>query len=187
MSTLPRRAGFATGDVLLILAGLTLSAALAHPRIERALVRRQADQARAAVEAVGAAVAAFQREHASWPPSEGSGEVPTDLAAYLPPGFSFRAGAFTLEWDRWEAVGALPEEAAQPRPEDVREPPAAAADSSVVFQPPVVAIGAISVGAEDERILAALLEGFGPSRSFVREGSWTLVLPPAEGGRERTP
>lgn len=43
-------------------------------------------------------------------------------------------------------------------------------------------LGAITVSSGDERILAALLERFGGSRSFVLDSAWTLVL--ADGGRE---
>jgi hypothetical protein len=193
VSAHPKRFGVAAGDVLLVLAGLGLLAALAYPRVERRLMRRHADEARAHVEAVGAAVAAFRKEHSDWPPSGELGEVPPDLAAHLPRGFSFRAGAFALKCDRWEAVEPLPEAEAEPTYEEVLGPAPAelplsgAPDSTLVLRPPVVAFGAITVQAEDDRILAALLERFGPTRSFVRDGAWTLVLPPEGGSGERIP
>lgn len=186
MTVLPKRAGVATGDVLLILAGMSLLAALAYPEGERALMRRHADQAQAHVEAVGAAAAAFRKERAAWPLPAEIGEVQADLAGYLPEGFSFRTDAFTLKWDRWEAVEALPAEYPELPSEDVAGAPPPAPDSLPAALP-IVAIGAITVQAEDDRILAALLERFGPSRSFVREGSWTLVLPPDGGSGKRHP
>ena len=49
-------------------------------------------------------------------------------------------------------------------------------DSVPPAPPPIVALGTITVVSEDPRILSALLDRFGTSRSFVRESAWTLVL-----------
>ncbi|MHB1194604.1 MAG: hypothetical protein ACYC6F_16385 [Longimicrobiales bacterium] len=180
------RGGLTSGDVLLALAGLALVAAIAYPRTERALLWRTVAGTEADVETVRAAAAAHRDETGGWPAPAEAGAVPAELARRLPPGFSFQAGSYTLEWSRWEIVDpaepADPERVVQPPPgafEPVLPPTAApVADVEV----PVETLGAVTVHARDERVLAALLERFGASRSFIRERSWTLVLPPGGGG-----
>lgn len=183
-----RRRSVAPGDVLLALAALALVAALAYPRVERALLWRRVAAAQADVDAVLAAAADLQREEGSWPAAAPSGEVPSELVGRLPPGFSFRGSSHTLEWSCWETVdpaaaAASVEEVEPPDPgvsltsPEPRLPPP---DDSVAAPVPVDALGAVTVHADDERILKALLERYGTARSFVRERSWTLVLPAAQ-------
>ena len=181
------RRGVTSGDVLLALAGLALVAAMAYPRSERALLWRTVAAAQADVETVRAAAAAYLAEAGGFPGPAEAGEVPAELAGRLPPGFSFLGGSYTLEWNRWETVEP-PSQAQQAAPpvlealpggfEPALPPPA---DSVQEVQVPVETLGAVTVHTQDERVLAALLERFGASHSFVREGSWTLVLPPVGG------
>lgn len=186
MTRPPGRSGPTSGDVLLALAGLALLAAIAYPRMERALMWRTVAGAEADVETVRAAAAAHRDETGGWPAPAEAGKVPAELAVRLPPGFSFQADAYTLEWSRWEMVDL----AAPVEPEPVLQrppggfepvlPPTAAPVADV--EVPVETLGAVTVHAGDERVLAALLERFGASRSFIRERSWTLVLPLVGGG-----
>ena len=219
MTRPPGRSGPTSGDVLLALAGLALLAAIAYPRMERALMWRTVAGAEADVETVRAAAAAHRDETGGWPAPAEAGKVPAELAVRLPPGFSFQADAYTLEWSRWEMVDLAapvePEPVLQrppggfepvlPRPpggfESVLQQPPGGVEPLVQqpptgFEPvlpptaapvadvevPVETLGAVTVHAGDERVLAALLERFGASRSFIRERSWTLVLPLVGGG-----
>ncbi len=184
MTPSPGRGALTSGDVLLALAGLALVAAMVYPRVERALLWRTVAGAEGDVATVRAAAAAYRDEAGGWPAPAQAGEVPAELAGRLPSGFSFEAGSYTLEWSRWEMVDpaepAEPERVMQPPPggfEPVLPPPA---DPEV--EVPVETLGAVTVHARDERVLAALLERFGASQSFVRERSWTLVLPLVGGG-----
>ena len=181
------RRGVTSGDVLLALASVALVAAIAYPRTERALLWRTVAAAQADVETVRAAAAAYRAEAGGFPAPAEAGAVPAELDGRLPPGFSFLAGSYTLEWDRWETVGLAAQ--AQPAEQPVMEAPPGdfepalppPADSVREVQVPVETLGAVTVHAQDERVLAALLERYGASHSFVRERSWTLVLPPAGG------
>jgi hypothetical protein len=186
MTFSPGRRGLTSGNVLLVIAGLTLLAAIAYPRTERALLWRTVAGAEADVETVLAAAAAHRDETGVWPAPAEAGNVPAELAGRLPPGFSFQAAAYTLEWSRWEMVepaeSADPERVVQPPPggfEPVLPPTAAPV---VDVEVPVETLGAITVHARDERVLAALLERFGAGRSFIGDRSWMLVLPPGGGG-----
>ncbi|MDP2955258.1 MAG: hypothetical protein Q8N53_02455 [Longimicrobiales bacterium] len=178
-----RRAGSAVGDVLLAVAGVALVLAMAYPRIERALMGGRVDAAQADVDAVGAAVAAFRAERHEWPPAAELGVVPPDLVGFLPRDFSFQSAAYHLKWDRWETVVISP-------PPEVPELDESAFDATLPPPPdsllgalPVIdTLGSISVQSDDERILAALQERFGASRSFIRGMAWTLVFTDESGG-----
>ena len=37
----------------------------------------------------------------AWPEDLGPGQAPPELAAYLPPGFTFEHADYRLDWDRW--------------------------------------------------------------------------------------
>ncbi len=184
MTSSPHRRSVTSGDVLLALAGVALVAAVLYPGTKRTLLERAVAAAQADVETVSGVATAYRDETGGWPAPAETGEVPAELAGRLPPGFSFQAGSYTLEWSRWETV----EPAAQPwtteAPPDGLEsalPPQA--DSLAETEVPVETLGAVTVHARDGRVLAALLERFGASRSFVRERCWTLVLPPTARNR----
>ena len=63
-------------------------------RYEAAGVVQQMSQVRAAAES-----ARLQR--GAWPEDRGPGEAPPELAAYLPPGFSFGQSDYQLDWEHW--------------------------------------------------------------------------------------
>lgn len=176
-----RRPRVTPADVLLVMAALALAAAMAYPRVERAALWRQVEKAQADVEAVLSAATAYRRASSDWPEPSQAGAIPTGLAGHLPAGFSFRSGSYTLEWSRWETVETAEPDVVELPPGDFEGAPPPP-DSVPDAHPPVQAFGTVTVHADDERLLAALLERFGASRSFLRERSWTLVLPPGGGG-----
>jgi hypothetical protein len=197
MTSGSRRGGVTSGDVLLALAVLALVAAMVHPRLERALMRHTAAAAQSDVETIRAAAAAHRNETGAWPASTEAGVVPPELVARLPERFSFKKNAYTLAWERWESV-APAAQAERPVPSEPPEvAPAEAAptaseprlplpaDLPAQVEVPVEASAAVTVYCPDERVLAALLDRFGAGRSFVRERSWTLVLPARDNGAPR--
>ena len=113
--------------------------------------------------------------------------MPNELRGFLPPGFSFGGSGYSLKWDRWErVVQPIPVEA--PDIPQSAEPtgdvlPPAPPDSLAVLQPTVAGLGAITLATDDDRVLAALLDRFGASRSFIHDRSWTIILPDSTGGR----
>lgn len=175
------RSGMAPGDALLVLASLAFVFAVAYPRLERVALHRRTAAVSFAVRTVQDGARRYWSEEGRWPAGDAEGQVPAEMAPQLPDGFSFQHADYTLTWDRWETLEALPVDSAQiPEPPillgDVPAP--AALDSLEVVPPRDIPLGGITVRASDPRILAALLEEFGPARAFLREGSWTLVLTP---------
>ena len=190
MNATNRRKGMATGDALLVLAALALAFALAYPRVERVATRATAEEAAAAVETVRAAVEAFREARGTWPPPSAMGEVPPDLVPHLPQGFTFTGPGYALKWDTWVRV-RVPETPPPEAPElplsaeSAPPPPPPELDSLELpnIIPTVLPLGAITVRADDDRILSALLETFGVERSFIREDAWTLVFGQGEPAR----
>lgn len=200
------RRGVARGEVLLALSIVALLLAAGYPRAERAFMVRQARAAGDAVEAVREAVYSALRDEGTWPESAPLGTVPKSLQGRLTQDFTFHHARYALQWERWEAPEPEAATAVELPPPDDGPPPgltrralAAASmdpdtlenpalprgtlpgaqappDSVPPAPPPIVALGAITVVCEDPRILSALLDRFGSSRSFVRESAWTLVL-----------
>lgn len=169
-------------DAFLGIAALALVLALAWPRAGKALLARRAAAVEADVEAVRAAAEALRAEQGGWPEPADPGVVPPDLAGRLPAGLSFQGAGFVLDWERWEIVEPPPPEAAPKEgfavPPD--SPLLAPPDSTPPAGPEVGELGGLTVQARDTRLLRALLERFGPRRSFVRDDTWTLVLGPEE-------
>lgn len=164
------------GDLLLASSVVAVVAAAAYPWVERASARRDAEAAVAAVEALHSAGRAFAEAEGVWPPSASSGQVPEALAAYLPEDFAPVGRDWTLGWERWERLVA-------PAPDSLLEevpvpegPPPTLPDTTAPPPLPVSALPGVSVRSRDPRVLARLLEHFGPTHSFVRPGSWTLVI-----------
>lgn len=125
----------------------------------------------------------------AWPPAAPAGEVPEGAAGAFPDSVLGGQG-YTLEWrllDRVEYVLTPvvvppipildPDEEPDPGALEPDDPPA---DSAAFRRVATVHdMGVIVVHASDERLLAALLAHHGADDSFVRDTTWTLVIPPA--------
>jgi hypothetical protein len=179
------RRGLAVGTLALALALCCLILAAAYPRVHRALLDARLATVVSDVEAVVSAARRNVAEGRPWPAGHAPGEVPTEFRVFLPPDFSFTGNGYSLKWERWErvvqpvAIGAPDIPVAEPTG-DV--PPPAPPDSLAALQPTVAGLGAISLSSDDDRVLAALLDRFGASRSFIHDRSWILILPDSAGG-----
>ena len=157
MSAPDRRWHPASGDVLLTLSVLALAGALAYPQVRRWDLRSDVEQAVAAVQAVADATGEFRSGAGVWPDAPGPGQTPEGLDRYLPEGFSFDQDGYQLALHIWEAPG--------------EGPPGA----------PIGSLAGVSVRSADPRVLAGLLDRFGADRSFLFDGTWTLVFASSPG------
>jgi hypothetical protein len=156
---------------------LALVLALAWPRAGQTMLARRVAAAQADVEAVRTAARSLEDRGRAWPAAAEPGVVPSGLAGHLPEGFSFRRGGYVLAWGRWEMVAGPPEELPKTLTVPPDSPLTLPPDSVARILPEVEQLGGVTVQARDARLLAALLDHYGPRRSFVRDGTWTLVLP----------
>jgi len=180
------RAGFATGDVLIVLSILSVGAAMVYPRLQERRFRERLDEVMAHVEAVRTGAMEYFTDQRGWPAPAEPGRVPSELASLLPPGFAFTNSGYTFEWRRWETVQAPPDAGLAELPDvpelpelpellNVGEP---VVDTTPSTRPPTIrTIAALTVHAGDDAILVELLDFYGSRASFVRDTTWTLMMP----------
>jgi len=180
------RRGTATGNVLVVLSMLALGAALVYP----ILAQRQADERMAdvigRVEAVRQAAARYHDNQQDLPPNGGVGVAPQGLSTLLTPDFSFAGEGFALEWRLWDRAEEA-EEVSIPDPVvPVEEELITAADTAVAPPRTVRSFGSLSVHSGEPFLLSGLLSRYGETSSFVRDTTWTLLIPlfsrPRAGG-----
>ena len=171
-----QRSGAITGDILVFLSILTLGFALVHPRLQQLAFYQQLDGAVSAVETLRAASSAFLSLNRDWPAPSPAGVAPPGLVSAFPAEYSLAGEGYALEWNRWEIVD---------RPEVVLPVDPAALSQGDPLEDSVPTIpttlfrtmGGLTVYSGNSALLAGLLEHYGTRLSFVRDTTWTLVIP----------
>lgn len=97
----PSRAtgGFSLIELLVVVLIVSILAAIAQPRVQRALVKARAAEVVGALKVVDVAVRGYEADRNTWPPDRSVGEIPAGLGPYLPDGFSFVSADYTLDYD----------------------------------------------------------------------------------------
>ena len=175
-----RRAGVAVGDVLVVLSLLCLVFAVTYPRLRRAAYDDRVDAAVAAVEAVRASAQSHFEREGTWPAESPLGTIPAELVDRLPQDFTPVSEEYTMDWNLWHTVSPPPPVEVDQTDFDP-DLAATAPVERVVVRPeePVSRLhplAGIMVHSDDEALLASLLQRYGQTLSFVRDGSWTLIL-----------
>ena len=171
------RRGAATGNGLVVLAIACLGAALLWPVGRDRRFDDRFTSLVAGVEEVRGAARRHVDANGTLPEPAPRGQLPADLAPLLTPGFSFAGDGYDLEWSRWEFVEP-PEEFDPVEPEVLPEVETLTATDTLPPPPPGIrTYGSLSVHATEAPLLAALLARYGERMSFVRDSSWTLLLP----------
>ena len=176
----PRRAGIAVGDVLIVLSLVCFVFAVLYPRLRRAAYEDRIDAAASAVEAVRASAQSHLESEGTWPAESPVGTIPAELVGRLPQDFSPVSDTYTMDWNLWQTVRPPPPAEADQTDYDP-DMGAAAPVARVEVRPEdavsqLSPLAGITVYSDEEGILAALLERYGQTRSFIRDGSWTLIL-----------
>ncbi len=160
---------------LIVAIGLLIAAAV-RPVQKAADYEARRSRASAQVEALRRAAMQRRVDNGVWPTPSSAGEIPPEVLGAFP-GDSVMAGeGYTLEWD---LIGLV---ASSEAPPAVELPPQAI--GVVDSLPPIVVevvdrSGVIHVRSDDPRILAALLDEYRGAGAFVRDSTWSLVVPPA--------
>jgi prepilin-type N-terminal cleavage/methylation domain-containing protein len=100
--------GFTIVEVVVVLAIVSIVTRIALPSFQEATARARAAAALGDVEVVRTAAVNYYARTNEWPAEAPAGQVPPELAADLPEGFSFDRGQYQLDWDRWNLPGGLP-------------------------------------------------------------------------------
>ena len=166
--------------MLVFLSLLTLAFATAFPRLQERAFAQQLDGAVSAIEALRVAASNFEEQGLDWPAPSPPGVTPPELVSTFPAQYDLAADDYSLEWNRWETVDR--QGRSEPGfPAPARSVPAPQ-DSPPGSVPSLLTtrfrkIGSVTVYSGDPALLAGLLRHYGTSRSFVRDTTWTLVIP----------
>ena len=174
------------GDWMIVLSIGSVVWALASPAMAARDRASATEELLAVVETVRAAAESSLEGAGAWPAPTAPGELPAELIGAFRGRDDLRYGRFTVEWVGWEVVDSVEAEIGEPDPTDAAT---AAVDDAppdpelLAMQPVVRRIAGVSIHTSEPGLIPALMEHFGSDRSFVRDTTWTLVLPGREGGR----
>jgi prepilin-type N-terminal cleavage/methylation domain-containing protein len=112
MSAYLRRAtgGFTLVEVVVVVAVVSILTRIALPNFQEAAIRARAAAALGDVDVVRTAAVNYNARTNEWPAEAPAGQVPPELVADLPEGFTFDRGEYLLDWDRWSLPAGLPGE-----------------------------------------------------------------------------
>jgi len=162
------------GDLLVASAFAAVVLATALPALRHRSFAAELARAEEAVEALRAGAERRLTGEGSWPASAEPGVIPPDLADGFLRDTQLTGNGWSIQWTRWEVVDSVP---APPPPVDELSGDAPPRDTGPALEGAVRTIGAITVHAAEGRLLGELLARAGRERSFVRDTTWTLVLP----------
>ena len=168
------RRGATTGDVLIFLASLSIAGALLFPAWSVRGFRSRVENVVADVDAVAAAARAVRDGADRWPAATPPGEAPPELSALGGPDGPFSRAEYTLGWTAWDVVDSVA--VTTPTAPTSRDDPSDA-NAGPRMQPVVRSVGAVTVRASEEALLAELQQHYADATSFVVDSTWLLVLP----------
>jgi hypothetical protein len=169
------------GDLLIAAASGCVVLALATPALRARSFRAAVAEAEHAVDELRSAAERRMVAEGSWPAPSEPGTPPPELGGrFLDATVELSGDGWTLQWMRLEVVDSVP---VRPPPAELSGGDAPPVEDGPTLQAAVRTIGAVSVHAADDRLLGELLERHGRDRSFVRDSTWTLIVPTRTEGR----
>jgi hypothetical protein len=161
--------GASVTDVLVLLAALSIVAALAYPTWAARAFRHRLEEAISDVDVAAGRARSTLESLGRWPAPARAGEAPPELT-----GLAFSREMYALEWTTWEVVDSVeaPMEVSPTIPGE-----ATSLSVATAFEPVTRVVGAIAVHSGDASLLAELLDHYGPTESFVLDTTWLQLLP----------
>lgn len=103
-----RRRGFTFVEILTSMTIIAILAGIVIPKTADFIKRAQAAAVVANLNALRQAVADYQADSLSYPPSAALGEAPPSLSKYLPLNFPFHTTDYVLQYNHWLINYRLP-------------------------------------------------------------------------------
>lgn len=102
------RHGFSLVEVMVVVVVMSIVTRIALPNVQEALLRARATEAMATLRVVEVAARQYNADTGTWPMESPPGEIPPELVAYVPDGFTFSFEEYQLDWERWSLPNGLP-------------------------------------------------------------------------------
>jgi prepilin-type N-terminal cleavage/methylation domain-containing protein len=102
------RGGFTIVELMVVVTIIGVLAAIGLPKFRDVQRRAVATQMLGDLDAIRHAALSFYVDSGYFPPDAGTAEVPRNLGAYLPNGFSMRKPEWTMDYENWPAAGGGP-------------------------------------------------------------------------------
>lgn len=173
------RLGITRSDVLIGVAAACLVGALAYPALRGRAFRGLVGGVVMEVEALRSGATRSYTANGGWPASTEPGAMPAGMTGSFEGDTTLVREDYSLQWSVWEVVeeteipsnvSVIPAET-DARPDSVGPPTMTA----------VRQIGSVVVHSGRDDLLAELLIRYGAEISFVRDTTWTLVVPRPDG------
>lgn len=102
------RGGFTLIELIMVVAIVSLLAALAQPALQRVVTKARAAEAISNLNVIKVAVQVYEADFLNYPPEAAVGVIPTGLSPYLPDNFAFAFEGYTLDYDNFTGPGGQP-------------------------------------------------------------------------------
>lgn len=100
-----RRAGFTIIELLVVVTVIGLLTSIALPKFRDVQRRAVATQMLGDLDVIRHAALSFYVDSSYFPPDAGLGEMPQNLASYLPNGFTMVKEQWTMDYEHWPPSG----------------------------------------------------------------------------------
>lgn len=151
--------GFALIEMMTVLLVAGSLTRIAAPNVDVMLDRARATDVLGDIRVLELAAFEYNAANRAWPATGEPGQVPEELADYLPEDFTFQSESHTLTWQRWDLREGLPN------------------------HPETGLLAGVTVTLPDDDVGAALLEMAGPSRAHLTVGDhYSFILARESGG-----
>ncbi len=145
--------GFTVIEMMIVVLVVAIIATIAMPHYQQVMIKARAAEVLGQMDAIRVAAYNYYLENEDWPVDVNRGQVPPELADYLPSDFAFDRGDYLLDWDHWVLPDGTPS------------------------QPGTGVVVGISLVTDNEKLGNAFLQVLGSSASkFALGDHYTMVL-----------
>lgn len=175
MKSQGRRSGVSFADILLGMGVACVLIALAYPTFRAHGYASTVERAVNDVDALAIATRGIYERTGEWPPAGRPGEIPEGTRGAFPQDSTLTRDGYSLQWLLLESAVRVPTALSTViSPDETGDLPESV---DLPTEIEVRILGRVVLNSADDALLAEMLARYGADRSFVRDSTWTLVLP----------